>query len=127
MGLRERLGRLFGKPARGSTTLAADRTRANEMHGRETTQTRYEQDGTRQRMEAELDGQRTQRAAPAPGAAAVCAHTVLVARWDTPADLGHEERASGYTCEACHQTFTAAEGTALRQSEAERVRQQLTP
>lgn len=124
MGLRNRLATLFGKSA-GDGTLAADQARPQEMHGRETRQTSHEQDGTRQRMEAELDAQRMQRAGPAPAAMASCPHTVLVPRWDSPADLGHEERASGFTCDACHAAFSAAEGHALRQSEAARVRQQL--
>jgi hypothetical protein len=124
MGLRDRLATLFGTSG-GNGTVAADQARAQEMHGRETGQTSHEQDGTRQRMEAELDAQRTQRASLAPAAAAGCPHTVLVPRWDSPADLGHEERASGFTCDACHAAFTAAEGHALRQSEAARVRQQL--
>ncbi len=124
MGLRDRLATLFGKPG-GHDTLAADQARAQEMHGRETQQTSHEQDGTRQRMEAELDAQRTQRAGATPAAAPGCPHTVLVPRWDNPADLGHEERASGFTCDACQRAFSAAEGHALRQSEAARLRQQL--
>src|SRR5436190_24356422 len=47
MGLRERLGKLFGKSGATSATLTADRARAHEMHGRATGQTSGEQAGTR--------------------------------------------------------------------------------
>ncbi len=53
-----------------------------------------------------------------------CLHITLVPKWDTVADMGHEDRASGYTCDSCGQSVTAAEGRALRESEAERLRQQ---
>ncbi len=109
MGLREQISKLFGKSTAGETTLTADRARAQEMHGRETGQSSSEQDGTRQRMEAQLDAQRTQRTETPPLAEVSCPHTVLLSRWDSVADMGHEERASGYTCEACQAQFTAAE------------------
>ncbi|MHB8577882.1 MAG: hypothetical protein ACYDCQ_21430 [Dehalococcoidia bacterium] len=125
MRLREHLGKLFGKSDSGTATLTADRARVQEMHDRETGQTSGEQGGTRQRMEAELDSQRGNRAGPTPLADVACPHTVLLPRWDAAGDIGHEERATGYTCEACQQQFTAADGRALRQTEAARVRQRL--
>jgi len=54
-----------------------------------------------------------------------CPHTTLIPRWDKVEDMGHEERVTGYTCEACQQQFTPEDGRALRQTEAARVRQQL--
>jgi len=48
---------------RGSAATQADRERGQHMHGEPFTQTVAEQAGTRQRMEAELDAQREQRAA----------------------------------------------------------------
>jgi hypothetical protein len=48
---------------RGSAATQADRERGQHMRGQPFTQTAAEQAGTRQRMEAELDTQRAQRAA----------------------------------------------------------------
>lgn len=122
MGLSERLGKLFHKPAAGTATLAADQTRAHAMHGHATSQSSTEQDGGRQRMEAELAAQRTDRAGPPPLADGSCPHTALVPGWDSVADMGHEERSTGYTCEACQQQFTAEAGRVLQQTEAARLR-----
>ena len=36
-----------------------------------------------------------------------------------------KDRASGYACASCKQSFTTAEGRALRRTEAERVRHEL--
>lgn len=58
-----------------------------------------------------------------PSAAATCPHTTLVPRWDNAADIGHEERATGYRCEGCGAMFTRAEAEALRRREAERLRE----
>jgi hypothetical protein len=52
---------------------------------------------------------------------AVCPHTDLIAHWDNAADMGHEDKISGYRCESCHKIFSAAEAQALRADEAERV------
>ena len=67
------------------------------------------------------------RTATAPPVAteAVCVHTVLVPHWTAVADMGHEERATSFTCQACTQTFTAAEGLSLRASQAARVQEHL--
>ncbi len=53
-----------------------------------------------------LFGKRTE---PAENSAATCVHGVLIASWDRLEDMGHEERASHYRCEACGQVFTPAE------------------
>ncbi len=76
-------------------------------------------------MEAELLGQRQRREAPATAApeaeAAPCPHTALTPRWDSVADMGKEDRVTAYTCQGCAQSFTPAEGQALKRHEAERV------
>jgi hypothetical protein len=124
MGLSTRLKTLFGKSEPATAPRTTDRAPEHAMRGDAPGQSPAERAGTRQRMEAELDGQRANRAAAAP-AAASCPHIVLVPRWEKAADMGHEERATGYTCEVCQQVFTAEAGRTLRQTEAERVRQQL--
>ena len=60
---------------------------------------------------------------PAVRASGPCLHVTMVPRWNSVADMGHEEAVSSFTCEACHAGFTAAEGRALRETEAERLRQ----
>ncbi len=53
---------------------------------------------------------------------AECTHSSLVPRWDDPADIGKEDKASGWTCSSCNQAFTPAEREELRAADAERVR-----
>ncbi len=124
------LSRLFGKKpgasegadadrARGQKL--ADRARQEKLAGRETGQTTEEQAGTRSRMEAELLGQRQRREAPATAEVPPCPHTTLTPRWESVADMGNEEKVTSYTCQGCNETFTAAEGQALKRHEAERV------
>ena len=67
---------------------------------------------------------------PRPGAPPAteipaCPHTTLVPKWDSIAAMGHADQVSGYTCDSCHRAFTAAEGRALRQTEAERLKRDL--
>jgi hypothetical protein len=56
-----------------------------------------------------------------PPAAELCPHTTLVPQWDSIADMGKEDKVSGYTCQGCQQAFTAAAGRELRRTEAERL------
>ena len=56
-----------------------------------------------------------------------CQHLVLTPRWDSVDDMGHEERATGYHCEACNADFTAEQGWALRSNEGERIRDGVLP
>ena len=42
-----------------------------------------------------------------------CSHRVLIARWDNPEDIGHEDRVTGYRCESCQELFTAGMGHEL--------------
>lgn len=62
MGLGERINKIFGKSA--SVVPAVEPLRAQTLHGSEAAQTAAAQDHTRQRMEAELDVQRSKRAGP---------------------------------------------------------------
>lgn len=54
-----------------------------------------------------------------------CPHTSMVPRWDNLEDMGHQDRVSGYRCDACHEEFTAQQGHELQDSEAERLRSTL--
>ena len=50
-----------------------------------------------------------------------CPHVVLLPRWDSADDIGHEDRASNFLCESCGSTFSPVEVQALRATEAERL------
>ena len=54
-----------------------------------------------------------------------CPHVTLVARWENADDIGHEDRASSFHCEACGRDFTIEEATRLRRTEEERVRERI--
>jgi hypothetical protein len=56
----------------------------------------------------------------------VCPHTVLVPRWDKIEDMGQEQKATGFTCESCHQDFTPEEALGLRTELADRLNRELT-
>lgn len=53
--------------------------------------------------------------------AVTCPHTTLTPSWDSVADMGNEDKVTGYTCQGCSEQFTPAEGRALKASEAQRV------
>ncbi len=63
MGL---LGRIFGRKPPIDERLTADEARQARVPGRVEIQSVEEQQGTRQRMEAEMDAQRERRAQDAP-------------------------------------------------------------
>jgi len=71
---------------------------------------------------SKLFGKRTP-GATLPPAAELCPHTALVPRWDSAADMGQDDKVTGYTCQACQQTFTAEAGRTLLRTEAERLAQ----
>ena len=50
-----------------------------------------------------------------------CTHGVLLPRWDNADDIGHEDRATWYLCEACGEGFSPQEADLLLQSMAERL------
>ena len=54
-----------------------------------------------------------------------CPHVTLVPKWGNTADMGHEDKATGYDCDSCKETFTAEQGRDLRRTEAERLRHNL--
>lgn len=54
-----------------------------------------------------------------------CAHITLVPRWDAPADMGDDSKASEWKCDACGAAFSPAEAQTLRATEAERLKNAL--
>ena len=54
-----------------------------------------------------------------------CPHTTLAPRWDSAADMGHEDKIAGYDCDSCKQHFTAGQGRDLRRTEAARLKHTL--
>ena len=58
----------------------------------------------------------------APAEAVECPHGVLVPKWDSVQDMGNEEKATSFECEACRRSFSVEETRALRESLAERLR-----
>ena len=55
-------------------------------------------------------------------ASAECLHALLAPKWDSAADIGVEEKASRFVCDACRASFTPEEARDLRSSLAERMR-----
>lgn len=68
---------------------------------------------------------KTEPAATTP-VVSTCLHTVLLPRWDAVDDMGQEDKVSGFSCQACGESFSADEGRALRATESERLRTLLT-
>jgi hypothetical protein len=54
-----------------------------------------------------------------------CPHAVLVPRWDSVEDMGKEDKATRFMCEACHQMFSPAEAQELREGIAQRMQESL--
>lgn len=50
-----------------------------------------------------------------------CPHSVLLPRWDAVDDIGKEDRATHYVCEACQRSFTPEEAQALKDTMSERL------
>ena len=61
-----------------------------------------------------LFGRRETRPETAGEEGVNCAHLVLVPTWSSPADMGKEEKASGYRCYACGTHLTLEQATAVR-------------
>lgn len=56
----------------------------------------------------------TPRQQPGATGQAECPHKVLLPRWDKLEDMGHEDKAAGYRCNACGASFTLEEGEEIR-------------
>ena len=54
-----------------------------------------------------------------------CEHVLLVPHWDSPENMGVEEKASSYRCNTCDERFTREEEEVLRGTEADRIRRGL--
>ncbi len=54
-----------------------------------------------------------------------CECVLLVPHWDSPENMGIEEKASSYRCNTCGETFTREEEEILRGTEADRIRRGL--
>jgi transposase-like protein len=54
-----------------------------------------------------------------------CEHITLIPAWDSAEDMGRADRVSRYRCEACGNTFTAAEAERLRDTESTRLQRKL--
>ena len=55
-----------------------------------------------------------------------CPHVMLAPRWDNVADIGHEDRATGFVCSGCNSLFTVDEAAKLRATEKERLEAELS-
>jgi hypothetical protein len=51
-----------------------------------------------------------------------CAHLAVAPRWDNAADIGHEDRATSFVCDSCHNSFSGSEIEAVRSAAAARLR-----
>jgi hypothetical protein len=70
---------------------------------------------------------RVEKREDVPAEDPACAHVVLVPRWDSTGDMGHDDRASSWVCDACGASFTPSEAQTVRANEAERVKSALRP
>jgi hypothetical protein len=52
-----------------------------------------------------------------------CPHAVLVPRWDNVQDMGREDKATRFMCEACHEEFTPEAAQTIRETMNERLEQ----
>ncbi|MDA0301074.1 MAG: hypothetical protein O2822_00970 [Chloroflexi bacterium] len=54
--------------------------------------------------------------------AAECPHLAVAPRWDSVGDIGHEDRATSFVCDSCHQAFSPTEIDSIRSAAASRLR-----
>ncbi|HEU0074071.1 MAG TPA: hypothetical protein VFS30_08665 [Dehalococcoidia bacterium] len=57
----------------------------------------------------------------AEGIALECPHSLLVPRWDSVQDMGIEDKATRFLCEACKEEFDPAAAAELRATLAQRL------
>lgn len=50
-----------------------------------------------------------------------CPHVTLTGRWDSVADMGKDDRATGFVCGSCHEQFGPEEGRRLLETTRERL------
>lgn len=54
-----------------------------------------------------------------------CEHVLLVPHWDSPENMGVEDKASSHRCNTCNESFSPEEEQVLRATEADRIRRGL--
>ena len=54
-----------------------------------------------------------------------CEHVLLVPHWDSPENMGIEDKATSYRCNSCEESFTRDEEEILRATETDRIRRGL--
>ena len=54
-----------------------------------------------------------------------CEHVLLVPHWDSPENMGIEDKASSYRCNSCDEEFSREEEEILRRTETDRIRRGL--
>jgi hypothetical protein len=62
------------------------------------------------------------KAVEQPAVPLECPHAALVPKWDNVQDMGNEDKAASFVCDACHQAFTPEEARTLLESLAERLK-----
>ena len=68
-----------------------------------------------------LFGHKKQAATTATMPQVECPHAVLVARWDSVEDMGKEDKATRFMCEACHEMFSPDEAREIRAGVAHKL------
>ena len=63
--------------------------------------------------------------APAGDISETCEHVLLVPHWDSPENMGIDDKASSYRCNTCDESFTREEEEILRRTETDRIRRGL--
>lgn len=61
-----------------------------------------------------LLGQKQNQAITPEARGSNCAHLILLPTWSTPEDMGKEEKATGYRCDACGAALTLDEARERR-------------
>lgn len=51
-----------------------------------------------------------------------CLHGTLMGRWERPADMGDDSKATAFVCSACNESFSPQEATEVRRRAVERLR-----
>lgn len=72
-------------------------------------------------------GENEAKSEPVAADLTTCPHTTMTPRWDSADDIGHYDRATGFRCEGCGQSFTPDEERQLRASASERLAEALPP